>query len=116
MENSRNFFQIMREKQSQLFVSSIVIKELSFKLNKEFERIIIFFRSYEYIEIIRTAPEDYVLARKIESFHEYKIGFCDCLHIAICKRLGACLVTRDKDLISIAHNYINADKPENLIN
>ena len=37
------------------------------------------------------------------------------MHIAISKRVGCILVTRDKLLIEKANDFILADKPENLI-
>ena len=67
------------------------------------------------LEEIPKINEILFLARKIESENNYQIGFCDCLHIAIAKRLDATLVTRDKDLIIIGRRYVYVDKPENLI-
>jgi predicted nucleic acid-binding protein len=64
---------------------------------------------------IRSISEDYEFARKLESKFEFKISFIDCMHIAISKRVGCILVTRDKLLIEKANDFILADKPENLI-
>lgn len=98
-----------------IVVSTIVLKELYFKLGKEFYDKKAFFNEAKYVNIVKSTEEDVQLARKIESSSIYKIGFCDCLHIAITKRLNATLVTRDKELIAIGREYVPIDKPENLI-
>lgn len=67
---------------------------------------------FRFIEI---NEEDYSFARKLESELEYALSFYDCLHIAVCRRLGLTLVTRDNDLIRFARRYILTEKPENLL-
>lgn len=100
---------------SKLIVSTIVLKELHFKLPEKFGIVMEFFRKNKAIIMVKTAREDYSLARKLETGNAIKIGFHDCLHIAISKRLSLVLVTRDRGLIDIAAKYIPVNKPENLI-
>jgi len=106
---------IKESEQGDVIVSTIVLKELTFKLKESFNKKRSFFKEKPYIIIVKMIAEDILLARKIESENNYQIGFCDCLHIAIAKRLDATLVTRDKDLIIIGRRYVYVDKPENLI-
>jgi len=63
---------------------------------------------------VNVVEEDYSFARKLESELFYELSFYDCLHIAICKRLGLILVTRDKELLRFAKKHVTAEKPENL--
>lgn len=72
---------------SKLVVSTIVLKELQFKLPEKFGRVMKFFRKNNAIVIVKTATEDYALARKLEAESVIKIGFHDFLHIAIKKTL-----------------------------
>jgi len=51
---------------------------------------------------VKAKVEDYDYARKLESEHNFILSFFDCIHIAICQRLGFFLVTRDKLLMKIA--------------
>jgi len=66
--------------------------------------------------MIEVVEEDKAFARKLESKSDFTISFYDCLHIAICKRLNFILVTRDNLLINFAKDYIEVQKPENLLN
>jgi predicted nucleic acid-binding protein len=99
-----------------VIVSTIVLKELIFTAGDKFELIKSFFKASEFIEIIKTVPEDYDFARKLENEDRLRISFYDYLHIAIAKRINALLITRDKDLITKANKLIQANKPEELIN
>jgi len=98
-----------------IIISTIVLKELSFKLENKFNFILKFFKDADNIEIIKTTSQDYDLARKFETVDHFKISFYDYLHVAIAKRLNVPLVTRDKNLIEFAKKYIEVFKPENLI-
>jgi len=104
------------EDENNIIVSTIVIKELSFKIEEKLNYVMKFFKDNESIEMIKTVPEDYDLARKFEDEEEIKISFYDYLHVAISKRLNIPLITRDKDLITFARKHIKVYRPEELIN
>ncbi len=103
------------EKDNNIIVSSIVIKEISFKIPERIDEVMKFFKENDYIELIKTKPEDYDLARKFENEEEFKISFYDYLHVAISKRLKVPLITRDNELIRFAKKHIEVFKPEELI-
>lgn len=104
--------EISASQDSSILISTIVLKELKYKL-KEYENALNLFRQ-ESIRAVKTVPEDYDFARIIEEENDYKIGFSDCLHIAISKRNNFILVTRDGDLIGVGKKYIEVEKPEDL--
>lgn len=104
------------EDENNIIVSTIVIKELSFKIEEKLNYVMKFFKDNESIKMIKTVPEDYDLARKYEDEEELKISFYDYLHVAISKRLNIPLITRDKDLIAFAKKHIEVYRPEELIN
>ncbi|MBN2421907.1 type II toxin-antitoxin system VapC family toxin [Candidatus Woesearchaeota archaeon] len=109
---AEEFIEIIKD--SKIIVSTIILKELKFKLKNKFYLVNEFFRSRDYI-IIKTFSEDYDLARNIEGVNKTNLGFHDYLHIAISKRLNAVLITRDKELIKTAKKYVEVKKPEDLI-
>jgi len=106
----------IKENNNEIIVSSSVLKELSFKAGNIFKIIEKFFEDEKYIKMIEFIEEDYTFARKLESKSGFEISFYDCLHIAMCKRLNFILVTRDNLLIDFARDYIEVQKPENLVN
>ena len=110
---AKDFIENIKNNNNKIIVSTIVLKELSFK--EEFNVIKKFFKDEEYIEIIKTNSEDYKFARKLENETNFQISFYDYLHIAISKRLEIPLITRDKELIEIAKNILPVNKPEDLI-
>lgn len=103
------------EDDNKIIVSTIVVKEISFKIEDKLNLVMKFFKDNNDIKLIKTQPEDYDLARKFESKEKFKISFYDYLHIAIAKRLNIPLITRDKELIEFAKKYIEVFKPEDLI-
>jgi predicted nucleic acid-binding protein len=103
------------ELSNNIIISTIVLKELSFKLENKFYYVKKFLDNNDSIKIIKTIPEDYELARKFENEDCFKIGFYDYLHVAIAKRLNVPLITRDKGLITFASKFIEVHKPEDLI-
>jgi len=103
------------EQNNQLIISTIVLKELSYKLENQFEEKLKFFKDTEFVKIIKTTQEDYELAREFENEEDFKISFYDYLHVAIAKRLDVPLITRDKDLMDFAIKHIKVFKPEDLI-
>ena len=109
---ARDFIDNYKDK---LIISTIVLKELSFVLDKKFEIVREFFNDYKELSIVKTRSVDYDFARFLERKHDFTLSFYDFLHIAIAKRLDVCLVTRDKDLIRIARCHVKVVKPEELL-
>ena len=103
------------EKDNEMIVSTIILKELSYKLENKFDEVKQFFKKNSFIKIIKTTSKDYDLARTYEDEEEFKISFYDYLHVAIAKRLNIPLITRDKDLITFANKHIEVHKPEDLL-
>ena len=107
---------IMFSQDKEIIYSGFVLKELKYKVEETvFKEKVLFFKEEEKIKFAKAEEEDYPFARKLESELSYELSFFDCLHIAVCKRLNAILVTRDDILIQFAKKYIEADKPENLL-
>jgi len=111
-----DFFERVKQKDEVIYVSSIILKELKYKLDAKFDYVTEFFRKSKFIRMIKTKNEDYDFARKLEEETNFKISFLDYLHIAISKRLDVLLITRDRDMIEIAKNYIKVKRPEELVN
>lgn len=113
---AKDFFEKIRYSSKIIYYSNIILKELKFNLESNFfgEKNELFKKDKKFV-FKGVINEDCVLARKIQSKYNYEIGFGDCLHIAICKRLTLILITRDKKLIEIAKQIINVSKPEDLI-
>ncbi len=103
-------------KDAQAVYTAVVLKEIERVIDnpevfKERLRFIKEEKKFMYVECLK---EDYDVARKLESESGFRISFTDCINIAVCKRLGAVLVTRDNLLIEFARKYIKVDKPEHL--
>lgn len=98
-----------------IIVSTIVLKELEFKLGDKFSLVKEFFKDNSFIKIIKTNTEDYKLARSYEDSDKYGLSFYDYLHVAIVKRLNIIFITRDRDLVEFSKNIIIVNKPEELI-
>ena len=98
-----------------IIVSTIVLKELESILEERFNIVNKYFINCDYIILTKTVNEDYNVARKIEYKNNFNIGFYDCLHIAISKRLHSILITRDNKMIDIAKEYVTVNKPEELV-
>lgn len=109
---AQDFVQSVGENNKSIIVSTAVLKEISFKLAEKFELVRDFFRKNEFIKSVNVIDDDYLLARRLESESLYNLSFFDCLHIAICKRINAILITRDRLLINFAKKYVSAKKPE----
>ncbi len=103
------------EKDYQIIVTPLIIREVSFKLRDKLTAIIQFFKDHEFIRIIKVESKDYELARIYEKEDTYNLGFYDYLHVAIARRLDIPLITRDKELIIFARKYIQVYKPEELL-
>lgn len=99
--------------QNKILLSSFVLKELFYQLGKQnFEEKVGFLK--KICTLVKGTEEDYLFAQKLEEESLYELSHYDCLHIAICKRLGFILVTRDSALLNFAQKYIIAEIPENL--
>jgi len=98
----------------QIYYSGLVLKELKFVINNKplFEENSDFLKKFNYIKLI---DEDYAFARALEAKTDYKLSFYDYLHLAVCNRNKFILVTRDKDLINIAQQFIIVKIPEELL-
>jgi predicted nucleic acid-binding protein len=112
---AKNLINKIKEENNKIIVSTIILKELSFKTKNNFNNILTFFKKEDYIILIKTTNEDYDFARTLEHKFNYELSFYDFLHISISKRLDIPLITRDKDLIKIGSKIINIFKPEDLI-
>ncbi len=111
---AKDFIEQVEDQNGKIIVSTIVLKELYFTATDKFNHIKKFFKESEYIEIVKTTPEDYGLARKWEQ-ENGALSFYDYIHVAIAKRLNIPLVTRDEELIEFAKARIEVFKPEELI-
>lgn len=98
-----------------IIVSTIVLKELSFVASDKFIDIKRFFKESDFIDVIKTSPEDYDLARHYECEHMAGISFYDYLHIAIVKRLQITLITRDADMLEFSRAHVPVFRPEELL-
>mgnify|MGYP001585283589 FL=1 len=90
-------------------MSEIKLKLPDWQIYSEKEAYII--KEFCFVEV---TDEDILFARKLEAESNYTISFFDCMHTAVCKRIGTILVTRDKKLLVFANKYILALKPEYL--
>ena len=100
----------------EIVYSGFVLKEIKHRLNYElFKEVHKLLKKEPKFCFVKALEEDYLFARKLELAFNFEIGFFDCQHIAICKRLGCILVTRDNKLIACARRHINVEKPEKLL-
>jgi len=107
---------IYSSKDMDIAYSSFVLREIELILNDEGlfnEKKALIIKESKSISIIPEKTET-SFARKLESESEYNLSFYDCMHVAICRRHGFILVTRDKKLLEFAKRYIMAAKPEDL--
>jgi len=113
-KHAKDFFEQVKENNGLLIVSTITLKELTFKLGDKFNDIKSFFQESGFINIIKTTPEDYNQARQWEQEHQL-LSFYDYLHVAIAKRLNVPLITRDRDLMEFAQEHVKVFRPEDLL-
>lgn len=109
---AKEFIIKVDKNQEQIYISKLIIKELYFKLGKDFDKVKQFFKERNFINLVDLTSEDYSLARTFERTDNYKISFYDYLHVAISQRLDLILITRDKELINFSKKYIKVQKPE----
>jgi predicted nucleic acid-binding protein len=104
----------LREESNESIYSAPIMREIRNCLKNENvfrtnERLI---KEHPRTRFTEVTKEDKEFARRIESENSFELSFFDCIHIAICKREGSILVTRDKELLKRAEKYITAKKPE----
>lgn len=107
-EIARDFIEIHAK---EIVYSGFVLKELKYKI-ENFENIFTFLRND--FKFIKSLYEDLAYARNLESEFKFEISYFDCIHISICKRIGAVLITRDRKMIEIGKGIIEINKPEEL--
>lgn len=109
--------QVMFSEDKEIIYSELILREIKFSLNNEklFKEKLLFLKGEKKFKFVEVIEEDKILARKLESKSNFEISFYDCLHIAICKRLNFILITRDSLLINFAKDFIEVQKPENLM-
>ncbi|MBW3019361.1 PIN domain-containing protein [Candidatus Woesearchaeota archaeon] len=118
--NGKRYWKIAKEflkiaKHNKIIISTITLKELSFRLNYKYNIALKFFKHSSNIQIVKTKNSDYNFARKLEFETNCRLSFYDYIHIAITKRLNCILITRDNELITLAKGIIPVNKPEDLI-
>ncbi|MBS3139687.1 PIN domain-containing protein [Candidatus Woesearchaeota archaeon] len=111
---AKDFIEQVEDEKGKIIVSTIILKELYFTLGEKFDGVKGFLKEAGYVNIIKTTSDDYDLAREFEQQHGL-ISFYDYLHVAIAKRLGIPLITRDRDLMDFAKNHVKVFKPEDLL-
>lgn len=111
---AKEFIEQVEQENGRIIVSTIVLKELSFQLGEKWSDVKKFFKETEFIDVVKTTNEDYVLAREAEQRHGV-LSFYDYLHVFISKRLNVPLITRDKELIEFAKNHVEVFRPEQLL-
>lgn len=111
---AKEFIEQVAEAHDLIIVSTITLKELTFKLGERFNEIKQSLKESDFIQIIKTMPDDYDQARKWEQEHQL-LSFYDYLHVAIALRLDNLLITRDKDLMFFAQDHVDVFKPEDLL-
>ena len=102
------------EDQHEIFFSQFILREIENKISRG-----LFEESVKAVndrgKLLYANNRIFTLARKLESESRYRIAFCDCIHIAMCKYYNLILITRDRELIDFAKNYIQVSRPEELI-
>ena len=112
---AENFFERVEKTHDTIYVSSFVLKELCFahdvsNLQQKIDNI----RNSQLFKGVSAGSNDYSEARRFESVAQFEISFFDCMHIALAKRIGAILVTRDKKLLNFARELCLVSKPEDI--
>ncbi len=109
---------IVKSSEKRIVYTGIVLRELQIHLHpKEYCEKRLFFEKGHECTRIEILNDDKKEARKLESQYRFTISYYDLLHLSITKRIGAVLVTRDRQLIEVSkENNVNVAKPEEIIN
>jgi len=111
---ARDFIDYVGMTEGKIFVSTIVLRELQYKSGDRYGEVKEFFKKFDFISVLSTTNQDYESARISERKHQ-SLSFFDYLHVAVAKRLGAILITRDRELLLFARNHVKVNRPENLL-
>lgn len=103
---------ILFSKKHKILYSGFILKELEFKLKKDYEKKKNWFKTEPNMIFIKATEKIYDSARKLEKENNYKISFFDYMHITLAKETNSILITRDKDLLSTSKNLIIAQTPK----
>ncbi|MBS3147673.1 PIN domain-containing protein [Candidatus Woesearchaeota archaeon] len=114
-KKAADFFEAIDNPDNAIFVSGFVLKELGHILTaEEFSKRRILFNSAIFQKVI-ASEQDYSNAREFERESEFELSFFDCMHVALSKRIGAILITRDRKLIEFAaKKQCAASRPEDV--
>ncbi len=112
---AQNFFEHVKATNDSILISSFVLKELCFARDvKDLQEKIKDIRRSQLFRGVAAISDDYSEARRLESVARYELSFFDCMHIAMARRVGAMLVTRDNKLLSFARGLCLVSKPEDI--
>jgi len=112
---AKNFFEHIEKSQDVIYISSFILKELCFAQDvNDLQEKIVNIRHSQLFKGVAADSNDYANARRMESSAKFEISFFDCMHIALAKRIGATLITRDKKLLSFARGLCLVSKPEDI--
>lgn len=100
------------------FYSRAILTELKYLLTEtDFLDKKEFIQNLEnFKEIIITEKDKEDAKKLLEKHYNSNLSLFDFLHIVLCKKEDAILLTRDNSLIEIAKNYITVGKPEDFLN
>ena len=114
---AKSFLEKIMFSENEIIYSGFVLKEIKYKINDDntFAERLLFLKQEPKFKFVKATEEDYEFARGLEVEIDFTLSFFDCLHIAICQRLEAVLVTRDELLLIAAKGFIQANKPEDLL-
>ena len=112
------FLKLMtNSKNNEIVYSFVVLRELEIKLSRpeygQRKKEIVDERRFICTDVLQ---EDKNFARKLESEYHFEMSFYDLLHLAVARRIGATIITRDNMLIEVCEeNNVPANKPENIL-
>ncbi len=113
-KSAKDFFEKCEAENHKIFYSGFVLKELKHILDEDEFNLKSELLKSKFSKV-EASESDYNEARKLESELNYEIGFFDCFHVVLTKKIGAILVTRDILLIKKAREYIQAATPESFL-
>jgi predicted nucleic acid-binding protein len=113
---AKNFLEKLQKNGDKVFYSGFILKELLFILpTDEFIEKRNFFEDKTLFNKIILSKEEYNEASKIKNSLKTDCSLFDIIHILLAKKTNSCLVTRDKDLISLSKHFnLQAKFPEDV--
>ena len=114
---AKAFIEKLETMNSIIYYSGYLLKELKIILTEqEFNHKKELFESSPNFRKIKLSKHEFLLARKIENNHNFKISFYDIIHLILAKKTKSILITRDKKLLKFARRYsVVAKKPEDIL-